>query len=288
MLYGIQTFQLPFRRHESSGQINYNRNMDLQLNGKTAVVAASSKGLGYATAKILAEEGANVVISGRNAESLSAAEQSLRTITENVLAVQCDVTDEAQVQTMIDQTVARFGGIDIVVTNAGGPPAGSFATTPLDAYQKAFDLTLMSTITLIHTALPHLLNSSAPSILTITSVSVKEPITNLLLSNVIRPGVIGLTKSLANELGRDGVRVNSILPGYTRTERMVYLTQKQAEKSGMTPEEVVQVRAQSVPMKRMGEPEEFGKVAAFLVSPAASYVTGTMVLVDGGRYAGLM
>ncbi len=262
--------------------------MDLQLNGKTAVVAASSKGLGFATAKILAEEGANVVISGRNAESLYAAEQSLNRITKNILAVQCDVTDSAQVQNMIDQTIAQFGGIDIVVTNAGGPPAGTFATTPLSAYQKAFDLTLMSTITLIHTALPHLRHSTAPSILTITSVSVKEPINNLLLSNVIRPGVIGLTKSLANELGGDGVRVNSILPGYTRTERTVYLAQKRAEAADTTPDKIVAQTAQSVPLKRMGEPEEFGKVAAFLVSPAASYVTGTMVLVDGGRYAGLM
>ncbi len=263
--------------------------MDLGLKGKVALVAASSGGLGLATARILLEEGAKVFICGRDVERLDNTLARLQAeFGNNIAGESADVSSKLDIARLVAFTVKQFGKLDIVVTNAGGPPAGNFDTLDMDAWEKGVQLTLMSAVRLIHAALPHLRKSDAASILTITSVSAKQPINNLLLSNVIRPSVIGLTKSLALELGGDGVRVNSILPGTTHTSRIDYLMENRAKKAGTSIEEQFEKQAATIPLGRIGRPEEFGRVAAFLVSPAASYVTGESILVDGGMYKGLM
>lgn len=265
--------------------------MDLGLKGKVALVTAASKGLGFATANQLLAEGAKVMICGRSSEGL---EEAVTRLKENhgantpIGSIAVDVTTDSAAKTLVDGTVTAFGKLDILVTNAGGPPAGTFDSTDLDLWKKAFDLTVMSAVRLVKEAAPHLKASDAGAILTITSVSVKFPVANLMLSNVIRPAVIGLTKALAQEYGPMGVRANSILPGYTRTDRIEYLLNQWADERGTSPDEEAEKLGANVPLRRIGSPEEFGKVACFLCSPAASYVTGDMVLVDGGAYPGLM
>lgn len=264
--------------------------MDLGLNGKVALVAASSGGLGLATAKVLLAEGARVFICGRNEERLQGTLTALRGEfgEEKVEGESADVANPTEATKLIALTVKRFGKLDILITNAGGPPAGSFDTTDFAAWEQGIAITLMSAVHLIHAALPHLRASDAASVLTVTSVSVKQPIPNLLLSNVLRPAVVGLTKSLAQELGPDGVRLNSILPGVTHTSRVDYLMENRAQAAGTSVEAQFEQQAAQIPLRRIGRPEEFGRVAAFLVSPAASYVTGESILVDGGMYRGLM
>lgn len=264
--------------------------MDLGLRGKTALVVASSAGLGFATADVLAAEGANVVISGRDAARLAAAEQALRAKhgAARVAALQMDVLNSADNQRLIDFTVEQFGGLDILVTNAGGPPGGTFDSTDMDAWRRGIDLTLMSVVELVRAALPHLRQSEAASVLTVTSVSVKEPIAGLLLSNVVRPAVVGLTKALSQELGPEGIRANSILPGWTATERVTYIFENRAATKGTSVEQERRAITDAIPLRRMATPDEFGRVAAFLVSPAASYINGAMLQVDGGLYHGLL
>ena len=264
--------------------------MNLELNNKVAIIAASTEGLGFATAKELAKEGAKVVICGRTQELLNKAIKKLNEITDpnKILGVCIDLTASSQIEQLVKETVNQFGGIDILITNAGGPPTGIFSTSKLEEFEKAFQLTLMSAVRLIHFALPYLRQSKAPSILTITSVSAKQPIPGLLQSNIFRPAVIGFTKHLSQELGRENIRVNSILPGFTATDRTNALLAKWAEQRGSSIEQEKQKRAEAVPLGRMGKPEEFAKVAAFLVSPAASYLSGVMLQVDGGAYTGLL
>jgi 3-oxoacyl-[acyl-carrier protein] reductase len=257
--------------------------MDLGLKDAKVFVAASSSGLGRAAALQFSREGAQVVINGRNVQRVE--ETALAIVQETggkVIALPGDMTDGGTVQQLVDQAASDLGGLDVLVTNAGGPPSGSFDSTPLDAWEKAFHLSLMSTVHLIHAALPYLRQSTRAAILTVTSVSVKQPIDNLILSNSLRMGVIGLTKSLAKELGPDGIRINSILPGWTRTGRVTELMQSRAQKQGVTVDEAVANQASGTPLGRMGEPHEFANVAVFLCSPAASYVTGAMLPVDGG------
>ncbi|MFK7804679.1 MAG: SDR family oxidoreductase [Anaerolineae bacterium] len=265
--------------------------MDLGLKDKVALVTAASKGLGYATADQLLNEGAKVMICGRSEDNLAIAVAKLKEkhgADAEVSSIACDVMEESAAQTLVDGTIDAFGQLDILVTNAGGPPAGTFDSTALSQWKTAFDLTVMSAVRLVHAAAKHLKASDAGSILTITSMSVKFPVPNLMLSNVIRPAVIGLTKTLAQEYGPHGVRANSILPGYTRTDRIEYLLTQWADERGTSPDEEAAKLGANVPLKRIGTADEFGKVACFLCSSAASYVTGEMVLVDGGAYPGLM
>lgn len=265
--------------------------MDLGLKDSCALVAASSKGLGFAAARELLREGARVMINGHDPINLDRAVATLREELGTDVPVFAHVADLTQVEAvdeLVETAAAELGGLDILITNNGGPPGGTFETTDLDAWRRGLDLTLMSAVHLIRAALPYLAKSDAASILTVTSISVKQPIDGLHLSNVIRPAVVGLTKSLAQELGPQGIRANSILPGWTATERVDYLLGLKAEKAGTSPDaEAAKINA-TVPLGRMGEPAEFGRVAAFLVSPAASYVDGVMIQVDGGRYAGLL
>ncbi|NLE99728.1 MAG: SDR family oxidoreductase [Anaerolineales bacterium] len=257
--------------------------MDLGLQNKTALVTASSRGLGKALAIQLILEGSRVAICARSAESLASAVDEIRALTgQQVLAVQADVTKPAEVERLVEQTLDHFGRLDILVANAGGPPAGSFLSlTPAD-WQAACDLTLASTVHLCYAAIPPMQAQKSGTILAMTSMSVKQPLPNLVLSNSLRLAVIGLVKSLADELAPFGIRVNSILPGWTRTQRVEQLLADRANRNGTSvPEEEARITA-DIPLGRMGTPSEFAAAATFLVSPAASYITGTTLLVDGG------
>ncbi len=265
--------------------------MDLGLKDKVALVVASSTGLGFAAALELARDGAQVALCGRSVERLETAVSKIKAeVGEGtaVAAFTTDVTDPAQNEKLIADTVAHFGGLDILITNAGGPPGGTFDSLDWDAWDQAYNLTLMSAVRLIKLALPHLRQSAAASVLTITSISTKQPIAGLLLSNVMRPAVAGVTKTLSQELGPENIRVNSILPGWTATERVDHIFEYRAETNGTDMDAEKGKVTGGIPMGRMADPAEFGRVAAFLSSPAASYITGAMIPVDGGSYAGLL
>ena len=258
--------------------------MDLGLKDARVFVAASSRGLGAATARRFSLEGARVAINGRDAAKLEKTAASIRAESGNdVYALPGNVTDAESCRELIATAAARMGGLDIIVTNAGGPPPGSFDTTEPEQYYRAFDLTMMSAVHLIRAGLQHLRNSDRAAVLTVTSFTVKQPLKNLILSNSLRMAVIGLTKSLANELGSDGVRVNSILPGWTKTERVTELLADRALAQDISSEEAGKQITASIPLQRMGTPEEFANAAVFLCSPAAGYIHGAMIPVDGGE-----
>jgi len=262
--------------------------MNLQLKNKIALVTGASSGLGYATAKLLLQEGARVAINSRGGEKLEKAAAALRAETGGaVLALPADVTLHPAAGELIKAVTAQWGGLDLLVANAGGPPAGKFENFDDEAWQKAVELTFLSQVRLIRAALPYLRQSSAASVLTITSVSAKQPIANLVLSNSVRLATIGLTKSLALELGGDGIRFNSILPSWTETGRVVSLMESRAQASGRTVEEESVRQASESPFVRMATPQEFANAAVFLLSPAASYITGVMLPVDGGMVKGV-
>jgi 3-oxoacyl-[acyl-carrier protein] reductase len=230
-----------------------------------------------------------VVICSRSEDNITRAAESIHAETGNeVLGLVADMGDPDDIDTLVGAVVDAFGGLDILVTNAGGPPLARFEEISPQTWEEWANLTLMSAVRLIYAALPHLKRSDSPAVLTITSVSVKQPIPNLVLSNSIRMAVIGLTKTLALELGSTGIRFNSILPSWTRTERVIELMEARAKQAGTSVEEEVQKQAAASPIGRMAEPQEFANVAAFLVSPAASYLTGVMLPVDGGMYKGAL
>ena len=260
--------------------------MDLGLKGKIALLTGASSGLGLATARTLAQEGARIAINSRDMQHLQAAKAALADVTADVLLLPGDVSAVDIPASLVAQTVASLGGLDLLLTNAGGPPAASFVDISEDTWQASIELTFMSHVRLIRSALPHLRQSSAPSVLTVTSVSAKQPIPSLVLSNSIRAATIGLTKTLALELGAEGIRFNSILPSWTNTERVQQLLQDRAERKGTTlAEEKAHQEAESA-LGRMATPQEFANAAVFLLSPAASYITGVMLTVDGGSYKG--
>ena len=224
-------------------------------------------------------------INSRNAGKLEEAARKISRETQaQVGDLPGDVTDPAVPAWLVEQTASSSGGLDILITNAGGPPAGAFETFDDEAWQKAVELSFLSQVRLIRAALPFLRKSKAASVLTITSISVKQPIPNLVLSNSIRSATVGLTKSLALELGKDGIRFNSILPAAVDTERAANLSRQRAEQKGITIEEEYARQAQESTLGRIATPEEFANAAVFLVSPAASYLTGVMLQVDGGLY----
>lgn len=261
--------------------------MDLHLKDKIALVAASSRGLGYAASLGLAKEGCKVAINGRNAEKINAAAKQITSETgTQVLDLAGDVSSPDVPEALVQQTVDAFGGLDILITNASGPLPGSIDSLDEAAWQNGIDLSFMSHVRLIKSALPYLRKSDSASILTVTSLTVRQPIPNLLISNSIRNATIGLTKSLALELGKEGIRVNSIIPGWTETERVTVLLTDRAARNQTSVEEEKRRQAAEIPLGRMGKPEEFANTAVFLVSPAASYITGSMFTVDGGVIKG--
>lgn len=262
--------------------------MDLQLKDKCAFIAGSSRGLGYATALLLAKEGCKVVLNSRDTKKAKAAAEAVAQETgTQAHGVAGDVSDASMAELLIESAVESLGGLDILITNAGGPPAGSFEIFDEETWQKAVDTSLMSHVRLIRAALPYLRTSDAPSVLTITSYTVKQPAPNLVLSNSVRAATAGLTKSLAVELGKDGIRFNSILPGWTLTERVESLMEFRAQNNKSTTAEEKAKQIAEIPLGRMGKPEEFANAAVFLVSPAASFITGVMLNVDGGIVKGL-
>ena len=263
--------------------------MDLQLKGLKALVTGASQGLGFATARRLAQEGCAVAINGRNPEKLAAAAQKLAAETgSQVIALSGDVTNPGEASMLVQQSAAALGGLDLLVTNAGGPPAGKFEDFDEAAWQQAVELSFLSHVRLIRAALPYLRKSNAPSVLTVTSITVKEPLPNLILSNSVRLATAGLTKSLSQELGPEEIRFNSILPGWTVTERVQNLMEHRAQVNGTSPEAEFKKQSAAIPLGRMGQPEEFANAAVFLLSPAASYISGVMLQIDGGLYSGTL
>ena len=257
--------------------------MDLYLREKVVLVTAASRGLGYATARLLAQEGAFLALCARQEGLLiEAAERLERETGTQVLPITADVADPDAAPRLAAMTVEHFGRIDALLVNAGGPPPGKFADFQVKDWEAAIDLTITSAVRLIHAVVPIMRKQGGGSILANTSVSVRHPLDGLILSNSLRPAVIGLVKSLSIELGRDGIRVNAIAPGWTRTERVDQLLRDRAARSGTTPEEEEAKIVAAVPLGRMATPEEYARAAAFLLSPAASYITGVTLLVDGG------
>lgn len=263
--------------------------MDLGLKGKVALVAAASRGLGRAVAEELAVEGAALVLCSRKAETINQTANEIAQATRaEILALPCDVSKTEDVARLVQSGIERFGRIDILVTNAGGPPAGKFESFDSEAWESATRLTLFSAIELARQVLPGMKERRWGRILNITSIAVKQPVDNLILSNSLRAAVTGFARTLANEVATFGVTVNNIMPGYTRTERVEELAGMMAEREGITPAEFVARWEKEIPMRRLGEPREFAALAAFLVSARASYITGTSIQVDGGWIRGLL
>lgn len=257
--------------------------MDLGIKGKVALVAAASRGLGRAVAEELAAEGVSLVLCARGIDALTETRDHIAvTSGAPVLAVQADVSLPADIARVVNAAQAQFGAIDILVTNAGGPPAGRIETLSHEQWEAAARLTLFSVIELTRQVLPRMKERRWGRILNITSISVKQPVENLVLSNSLRAGVTGFARTLASEIAADGITVNNILPGYTRTERVEELAQMMANREGITPAEFIARWEKEIPMQRLGEAREFGALAAFLVSERASYITGTSIPVDGG------
>lgn len=262
--------------------------MDLGLQGKTALVLASSKGLGKATSLKFAEEGANVMLVSRNEALLAQTANEIQEKTNgNISFKVCDITNAQSIKATVQATVDTFGSVDILVNNAGGPPAGSFADFDDDAWQKSFELNLLSYIRTIREVLPHMRKQGGGRILNIASSSIKQPIDGLILSNTFRNGIAGLAKSLASELGKDNILVNTLGPGRIGTDRLNELDSVIAGKKGVTPDDVKASFAGMIPLGRYGTPEEFANMAVFLCSEANTYVTGQAFLVDGGMVKAL-
>jgi 3-oxoacyl-[acyl-carrier protein] reductase len=263
--------------------------MDLGLKGKAALVAGGSMGLGRAVALELAREGAKVAIGALDDPHLNEAAELIRRETGGeVLAIPADVSDAKQARAVVRKTIDHYGTLDILVNNAGGPPSADFIDIDETLWEKGFRLNLLSTILMTREAVPVMKAKRWGRIINMTSISVKQPIDGLILSNTIRSGVIGLAKSLSNELAPFNVTVNSVCPGFTLTDRVRNLAKTMAEKEGTTPEAVIGRWEASIPMKRLGTPEEFAALVAFLASERSGYITGAAVQIDGGWYKGVM
>ena len=262
--------------------------MDLGLKGRSVIVAGSSEGMGRATAEAFAAEGARVAICARTEKKVHAAAEEIRGKHKgDVFAMALDVSDAAAVKKFVTAVAEKFGGVDVCVANAAGPPARNFFTATNEEWHKAFEMNFMSNVHFARECIPWMQKKRWGRIVTITSVSVKQPIPDLILSNAIRAGVVGLVKSLANEFGKDGITVNNVGPGYTATERLKQLAATRALAAGVKPEDFYAKWAEDTPLKRVAQPEEVADAIVWLASERASYITGQTLLVDGGSYRGV-
>ncbi len=262
--------------------------MDTGLKNRVAIVAASSQGIGLATAEAFASEGCRVAMCARNAQTLqSAAERIKKQYGVEVFAQALNVTDADGVNRFVEAVVSKFGSVDICVTNAGGPPAKGFLAATLEEWRNAVDANFLSTVYFARAVIPHMQRQHWGRIITITSITTKQPVADLVLSNAVRAAVVGLVKSLANEFGKDGILVNNVGPGYTATDRLKELAKVRSAASGKSEKEISEGWSADAPLKRLGEPREVADAIVWLASECASYVTGQTVLVDGGLYKGL-
>ncbi len=263
--------------------------MDLGLDGRVALVTGASKGLGRAVATELAREGADVAINSRSADALSKAAEAIRSETgRSVFTVPGDVSDAGVCTRIVADTVGKFGRLDILVANAGGPPPGGVDDFGPDAYREALELNLMSTVQLTLAAIPEMRKGGWGRVVAITSVAVKQPVAGLLLSNMARPGVVGFIKTISRELAPEGILCNVAAPGYIATDRVGSLLAARADSSGQTVEEVEKGITSNIPMGRIGDPAEFARAVTFLASEGASYITGHTMQIDGGLVQGLL
>jgi 3-oxoacyl-[acyl-carrier protein] reductase len=261
--------------------------MELGLKDKVVIVLASSSGLGKSTALTFATEGAKVIITGRDAERLEKAREEILSKTgAEVEAVQMDVCKAEDIDRLVATVIEKFGTIHVLVNNAGGPPPGVFWETDDEAWNSAYELTLMSSVRMTRAVLPYMRKQKWGRIINITSTTVKQPIDQLLLSNSLRLGVIGWAKTLSNQMAKEGILINNVCPGWTTTERVTQLTEARAEVNQTTAEIEEKAIANTIPMGRLGKPEEFANLVVFLGSERASYITGTAIQVDGGSTAG--
>lgn len=263
--------------------------MDLGLENKVALVGGSSAGLGRAIAGELAGEGARVILCARHAERLAAARQAIEEASgSRVVAVVADLSTAEGIERVVRESAHHFEGVDILVTNVGGPPPGKFEELTSQMWRDAFHLTLESAVNLVREILPGMKKRGWGRILNVTSIAVKQPVENLMLSNSLRAAVTGFARTLANEVAPFGITVNNILPGYTRTERLKELAAKIAIQKSVSEKDAYLGWEQEIPMGRLGEPREFAALAAFLASERASYITGTSITVDGGWVRSLL
>jgi len=263
--------------------------MELGLAGKVALVAASSRGLGRATAQALLDEGADVIINARHAEELTrVAEEMAARSAAQVLPIVADLSVASDVERLVREAMGAFGRVDVLVTNAGGPPPGTVADLTDEQWHSACELTLMSVVRLVAGVLPGMRERGWGRIINMTSISVKQPLPDLVLSNAIRAGVVGYAKTLATEVAADGVTVNNVCPGYTLTDRVSALAKARAEAQGIAASDVMATWEASIPAQRLGQPEELASLIAFLASERAAYVTGTTIQVDGGFVQSLL
>ncbi len=262
--------------------------MDLGLKGRGVIVAASSQGMGRAAAELFAREGAQVAMCARTEKTLRQAADEIRKATgAEVYAEPLDVTDAAAVQGFVEKVAKQFGRIDVCVTNAAGPPAKNFLSIAPEEWRKAVELNFLSVVYLAKAVVPYMQRHRWGRIITITSVSVKLPIPDLVLSNSVRSAVVGLVKSLSNEFGKDGILVNNVGPGYTATDRLKELAATRALAAGVPEQKIYEQWAADAPLKRLADPKEVADVIVWLASERASYITGQTVLVDGGIYHGV-
>ena len=253
--------------------------MDLELTDKVALVLASSRGLGKSVARELAKEGANVAICGTDKEALKKAELEIKKESDKkVISIKCDLTDESQRKNLIETVNKKLGTIDILVTNIGGPPPGSFESYDLEGWKSLFNFLFLSTVDVIKQVIPSMKSRNFGRIILITSIASKQPVDNLISSNSMRSGLVGFMKSLSNEYAPYGITVNNIMPGFTLTERLDFLMKQSPN---------LKNSKDSIPMKRFASPEEFAYAVTFLASTKASYITGVSLPVDGGWIKGI-